>query len=51
MFLDDLKQLLESREWVGHNLSFDLSFLRYRFKVIRRRPQGPNTKVIPLLWL
>jgi DNA polymerase-1 len=33
MFLDDLKQLLESREWVGHNLSFDLSFLRYRFKV------------------
>jgi DNA polymerase I len=33
MFLDDLKQLLESREWVGHNLSFDLSFLRHRFKV------------------
>jgi len=33
MFLDDLKQLLESREWVGHNLSFDLSFLRYRFEV------------------
>ena len=33
MFLDELKQLLESREWVGHNVSFDLSFLRYRFKV------------------
>ena len=33
IFLDDLKQLLESREWVGHNLGFDLSFLRYRFKV------------------